>query len=180
MVWRAPWASQVAHGTCDPSACLTWVVFGDKNNGSRRRAELRKILFLVVDSSSVSPGVPKHPGDAEETPGSARGAGFLSLAVSLRGFTLFIFCSWSAAGTEALRLQTPWVVQFLWQHSPVFCWVDDAVDVRLSWQEQDSYRVTVCCREIGAFLVMLPPIALCHPFQCRQKLEHVDLVQTLP
>lgn len=154
-----------------PVMHLTWVVFGDKNNGSRRRAELRKILFLLVDSSSVSPGVPKHPGDAEEAPGAARRAGFLSLAVSLRGFTLFIFCSWSAAGTGVLRLQTPWVVQFLWQHSPVFCWVDDTVDVGLSWQEQDSYRVTVCCREIGAFLVILPPIALGHLSQCRQKLE---------
>lgn len=90
---ESPVQLQVTHGTCDTLAHLTWVVFGDKNNGSRRWAELRKILFLVVDSSCVCLGVSKHPGDAEEAPGAAQRSGFLSLAVSLRGFTVFIFCS---------------------------------------------------------------------------------------
>lgn len=79
---------QVAHGTRD-----TWVMFGDKNNGIRRWAELRKILFLVGDSSCVCPGVPKHPGDAGEAPGAAQSSGFLSLPVSLRGSSVFIFRS---------------------------------------------------------------------------------------
>lgn len=78
-----------------------------------------------------------------------------------------------------LLLQTSWVVQLLWQHSPVLCWVNDTVSLWLSWQEQDSYQVTICCKEISVFLLILPPIALGHPFQFRQKLEHVALVQTL-
>lgn len=57
--------------TRDTLARLTWVVFGDKNNGSRSGAELRKILLLAVASSSVCSGVPKRAGEAEEAPGAA-------------------------------------------------------------------------------------------------------------
>lgn len=74
--------------TRDTLAHLTWVVFGDKNHGSRSGAELRKILLLAVASSSVCSGVPEH-GEAEEAPGAARRSGCLSLAVSLRAL-LFI------------------------------------------------------------------------------------------
>lgn len=84
--------------TRDTLARLTWVVFGDKNNGSRSGAELRKILLLAVASSSVCSGVPKRAREAEEAPGAA-----LSLAVSLRGSAVY-FCSWSAAGSGAHTL----------------------------------------------------------------------------